>query len=287
MKKTAIIFCLTLSFGLSKAQQSFLFKIKYLPAHIYESAVTTDMNMEMIFSGDSATMKKIKEKGIKSPMEMTTKSDMEFDVETGVLKSGEMFPIVLYYKKIDSRSVLNGNEKDDAANPMLGQKIYAQYSTDGKIKVDSIPGKEIDDQLKEVFANTLDKLLNTMHFPDSPLKIGDTFAQDIPFNMPIAGMNIGLTIKVIYKLTSVENNIAYFDLDESLDMDITQTQNGLSVKGSGAGQGKMTYDIKGNFSPTRTATLKMKYTMLAGKITVSTSANVSATTLTQMSAAAN
>ena len=47
-------------------------------------------------------------------------------------------------------------------------------------------------------------------------------------------MNLNATIKIIYKLTTVKNNREYFDMDESMSMDMYQGQNEvtMTVKGS-------------------------------------------------------
>lgn len=285
MKKIILVSTLLFSFAFSKAQQSFLFHIKYLPGCLYESTITMGMNMEMNISGDSATMAGIKAKGIKLPMIATQQTIMDADIKTGAVKTDNTFPISIYYKDITAKKIINGTESKDAPNPIIGQTIFGQYSTYGKLQIDSMSGKNIDDQLKAALTTTISNMLNQMNFPENPMKIGDTFTQNVPFSMPLAGMNMEATIKIIYKLTSVEKNLAYFDLDESMDMDMSTERNSVNInmKATGAGNGKMIYDINDNYSPTHSTAMKMDYKMLMGKLTMTGSADISSNYQTKMS----
>jgi hypothetical protein len=286
MKKIILTFLLIFSFAYSKAQESFLFHLKYIPDHLYELAISTDMNMEINFSGDSAIIENMKESGMKSPMVMASKKTMNVDITTGAIKTDNYFPISIYYKDIISKNVVNGAESATPQNPLEGKKILGRYSTDGKMQIDSILGTQINNELKNTVAKLIDNMINQLHFPDKPIKIGETFTQQLPFSLPVAGTSIDAIINIVYKLKSVESGIAIFDLDESMTMDITTDKNGktLTLKGAGAGAGTMTYDIKGNYSPFRTANLKMTYTMQIGKLSMAASANIASTTQTKLSA---
>jgi hypothetical protein len=240
----------------------------------------------MNFSSDSATMAKLKAKGMKSPMTMTSGSNIDVDITTGVAKADNFFPIAIYYKDMTSKNTLNGAETNAAPNPLTGQTILGSYSTDGKIRIDSISGSKTNDQIKTMLTKLITSMLNQLKFPDKPLKIGETFTQQVPFSLPVAGTNIDATVNIVYKLKSVENGLANFDLDESMTMDISTEKSGttLTVKGSGSGAGTMTYNIKENYSPLRTGNLKMTYTMMVGGLKMAALANISSSTQTKLSA---
>jgi hypothetical protein len=286
MKKALLILSLILSFTFSKAQQAFLFKIKYLPGQVYQSDVTTNTNMEMNISGDSATMEKIKAKGIKLPMLIKTSTDMDVIIKTGAPKADNTFPIAINYNNIISKKVMNGVESTDGASPLIGQTIFGQYTTDGKIQIDSISGKTLNDEIKTVLTKTISNLINQLQFPDHALKIGETFTQDVPFSLPIAGLNMALTIKIIYKLKSVEKNMAYFDLDESMDMDMSMKKdnNNVTMKGTGIGTGTMAYDIDKNLASSRSTNFKMNFQMLMGKLSMSGNAVMESVIQTKIAA---
>lgn len=286
MKKIIIVFAFLFSFSLSKGQQSFLFKIRYNPNNLYTMNMVNGMNMKMNFSGDSASMARIKAKGIKVPMIITSETNMDADIKTGNIKSGNSYPIVLLFKGQTTQKTINGVESNEPPNPMTGQAIFGQYTADGKMQIDSISGKVLDEQTKQAIGSGISNMINQMQFPTTPMKVGDTFNQQVPFNLPMASADLKATIDIVYKLTSVDGNLAHFDLDESMDLNMSTEKNGttLNVKGDGKGNGKLVYDIKDNYAASRNADLKMHYEMLVGKLTIDAEAEITSTTQTKMSA---
>lgn len=284
MKKLLLTLAILLSFIGLKAQESVLFKIKYLPNNFYESTINTNMNMEMNFLGDSASLKKIKDKGIKLPMIISSVTNMDFSIKTGELKIDKSYDVEILYKDINSKQTVNGTEKEPQANPLKGETIFGNYTSDGKIHVNSMSGGSLNDQVRQQLEEMMENLVNQIKFPDQPMKIGDTFNQEIPFVLPVVGENLRATIKIIYKLTKIENDLAYFDLDESMDLNLTKQKDSqtITVNGNGIGNGNLTYNTKKNYASVRNATLIMNYKMLVGAITVTGKANISSTTETKL-----
>lgn len=283
MKKLLLTLAILLSFIGLKAQESVLFKIKYLPNNFYESTINTNMNMEMNFLGDSASLKKIKDKGIKLPMIISSVTNMDFSIKTGELKNDKSYDVEIAYKDINSKQTVNGTEKEPQANPLKGETIFGNYTSDGKIHVNSMSGGSLDDQVRQQLEEMMENLVNQIKFPDQPMKIGDTFNQEIPFVLPVVGENLRATIKIKYKLTKIENDLAYFDLDESMDLNLSKQKDSqtITVNGNGIGNGNLTYNTKKNYASVRNATLIMNYKMLVGAITVTGKANISSTTETK------
>jgi hypothetical protein len=284
MKKLLLLIALLLSFLGSKAQESILFKIKFLPNNLYESTLNTNMNMEMNFFGDSASLKRIKDKGIKLPMMLSSVTNMNFSIKTGSLKSDKDYNIEICYKDINSKQTINGNEKEGQANPLKGETIFGNYTADGKIHVNSMSGGDLNDGVRHQLEEMLDNLINQIKFPTERMKIGDTFNQEIPFVLPVAGTNLKATIKITYKLTKIEDQLAYFDLDESMDLNLAIEKDSkiITVNGSGIGSGNLIYNVKKNYAPKRNATLTMNYKMLMGTITVTGKADITSTTETKL-----
>lgn len=98
MRKFILAFVLLFAFTIVKAQQTFLFRIKYLPSSLYESSTSSNTNMQMDFSGDSTAMAAIKAKGMKLPLMINSTSNIEFNVKTGAAKTDGFFPMAIYFK---------------------------------------------------------------------------------------------------------------------------------------------------------------------------------------------
>ena len=284
MKKLILVSVILLSFIVSKAQESVLFKIKYLPNNLYESTINTNMNMEMNFSGDSASLQKIKNKGIKLPMIISSVTNMIFSIKTGGIKNDKSYDIEIAYKDIDSKEIINDVQKDSQVSPLKVETIFGYYTADGKMHVNSMSGGNINEQIKEQLEGMLQNLINQIKFPDQPMKIGDTFDQEVPFNLPLAGEGLNATIKIIYILNKIENGKAFFDLDESMDLNLTKQKDSqtINVTGNGVGKGNLIYDIKNSYAYKRNATLAMNYKMLIGTLTLTGKADIASSTNTQL-----
>ncbi|GEM_PF-485873 len=270
MKKLLLLILISTLFIRVNAQQNFIFKIKYIPNRHYTTIMQMDMNMDMDFKGDSAILEKIKASGTKVPMVMVSSTKMEMNIHTGALKPANTFPITFNYSNVASKISVNGDEKVSPPSPIIGQTIYGEYSTEGKIQLDSISGKALDDELKQTLTAGIANLVNQMKFPDKPMSIGETFNQEVPFSLPVAGINMSSTIKIIYKLISVDKSSAYFDTIQSMDFDVNTEKDGVKMigKGKGTGDGKLVYNLAQNFATEMTSNLGFDLTMNVSNITI-------------------
>jgi hypothetical protein len=130
--------------------------------------------------------------------------------------------------------------------------------------------------MKDILAKSITNLVNELHFPDRPLSVGDTCSQQFPFNIPVPGLNMQMNIKAVYKLVSIDNNIASFDVIESLDMNMNTEQGGktITLNGNGSGDGKLLYDTRQNMPTSTNINFKMSYKMLMGDMTMTGDASI-------------
>jgi hypothetical protein len=262
MKKLLFSILLLIGAAQCRAQQTFLFRIKLLPKHSYASTVHTSMDMQMTVSGTEQQMKEMEKQGIKQPITITNSSDRNQNIVTGSVSDKNEFPFTLKYASFTSKMLING-EKKESENPLTGKIIYGHTNVEGRSEIDSIPGKSVSENLKTTITLMVNSLQGLVKFPDKPLNIGESFSQDIPLNIPIAGINMQMTVKIIYKLTSVANNMANFDLDETLvfDMKIKKDNVDFIGSGSGKGSGKLIYSIKDNYPVNMDQALDFNFTM--------------------------
>jgi len=258
MKKLFIPLVLfSFTFTALKAQKEVLFKMGYLPSNTYSSTMNMDMNMEMDITGDTAIVNKMKKSGQKLPMIMQMQSTMGFDIKTGVQKDSKI-PVIIRMGGTSVKMKMNGVE---SPIPSTNTKtdIYGYYSADGKMSIDSVGGKKMDDALKQQMVKMIDQMQANIKFPDKPMKIGDTFPQDIPMDLPMAGGSAKVLVKGIYKLIAIENNKAYFDVTFTMTMDMTE--NKMNVDMTGGGDGKFIYDMTNNFVSMVRENLNMIYSL--------------------------
>jgi len=242
-----------------QAQQNVVFKIKYLPNHVYAGAITMGFDIKANLSGDTATLKKMAAQGITQPLALSMNMKMEGATKTDAPGTNGNFPIKIGYKFDNLSLELNGNAVPMPTDKLgEGVNIYGHVSADGKISADSIGGKKIADTSDEKVAKLMNAIQKQINFPPHPMKIGETFTQDMPLNIPMAGNNININSKVVYTLVSIADGNANFDVQQSMDMSVPIAGASINLKGTGAG--KLVYSIKDSFATDYNTTVDMKIT---------------------------
>lgn len=96
------------------------------------------------------------------------------------------------------------------------------------------------------------------------MKIGDTFKQEVPMDMPVSGQNLKMLINVTYTLKEVKGSQAFFDYTQSISMNLKLEKGNTTATGSG--NGKMTYDMPANYITDTTGDMIMNMAMQMGEM---------------------
>jgi mRNA-degrading endonuclease toxin of MazEF toxin-antitoxin module len=261
MKKLTCLLALSLLAVSVKAQQPILFKIKYLPKHVYKMNMDMNMSMEMTMPTD----------GTKTPaktFKQTATNTVQTMVTTGAPLADHTFPLKMQITGMATKAKMNGNEIKipDTKNVMVGQLITGKCDADGKLHVDQVKAMDSKDAIKKGIADMINKMQGQIKFPERSLAVGESFTQDTPINMPAAGMNMDMNAKTTYKLTAVKGNLAYFDTKLTMTLGLDDAKKGSTMTGGGAGTGKMVYNIAENNFNSMTNNMDMRYSMnMSGK----------------------
>jgi len=264
MKKLLYLPLLLVAFT-ANAQQGVIFKMKYLPGRNYNATTNMTMKVNLTMSGDNNLAASINPGG--GPLDIDMTMSMDGTIKTGAKGADKTFPIAIGYKMGQMNMTMNG-KKIDIPIPTLTSNttaIYGHIDESGKLKADSIGGAAVKDTSEKSIAAMMNAIQNAVKFPDRPLKVGDTFEQEMPFSLPVAGTGLSMNAKVTYKLVSINAGNAYFDVNQTMDIKIPVKDDFMTI--SGTGSGKMVYSIKDSF-PTEfksdmTLTAKGKVTSLA------------------------
>jgi len=258
MKRSlAILAFLSVATMSVKAQNSVLFKIKYLPNQKYTGVMK--MNMDMKMAGPPDTTKNKVDAAVGANNTINMVMSISSVISTGKVNANHVFPLIINTEPVSITENVNG--KPITIPSTQGKQVaYATCPVDGTMKIDSISGMKVaDEATKDAIFKMIEGIQGKIAFPEKPMSIGDTFTQETPVNIPIGGGNAPMTAKMIYKLIKIENNNAYFDLTESLDFSINNTQ--MSMHMSGTGDGKMVYAIDKNYAVNNTNNINISYTM--------------------------
>ena len=139
-------------------------------------------------------------------------------------------------------------------------KILGKYDIENKFKVDTIIGDKVSQQMRNVLKTTLESVQQSIKFPEKPIKVGETFNSEIPMKIPMEGMNpISVKINMEYLLTEIKDGKAFFDIKQTVGLDMSQEQ--LNVIASGTGTGTSEFDIKENYLTKYKSELPMDMTI--------------------------
>jgi hypothetical protein len=268
MKKLCILLLLSFSIVQLKAQDGVVFKVKYSPDRNY--AITAGMNMKIVatLTGDQQIIDKLNSQGITQPINARLSLDLSGNTKTGSLNSDKSIPLTLEYK-INNVS-LEANGKQFPVPPKVTDndfKAIGSIREDGHIQIDSAEGKKLNDTTEKKMHQTMDMFQKQIQFPDKPLKPGDTFTQGTPMTIPLKGdEKITINASVTYKLVSIADGKAYFDMVPNFDLNFKIKSAAVSVTGTGSG--KMIYSLKDNLPISKDATINVKTKVASEKINV-------------------
>ncbi len=256
MKKIIFLSLLLLAFK-AEAQQSITFKMAYGPNHNYVGTVSMDMNCNVNLKGDTQVTNKLKAQGMAQPLVLSMGTKMNGNTKTGSPAADGVFPLVMNYKMGQLSININGKTIPLPTQVNSDINIYGHVGADGKLKSDSVSGNKMKDTAQKKVSQMMNTFQNMVKFPDHPMKIGDTFTQDMPFNLPMSGNNMAINAKAVYKLVSIADGNAYFDVQQSMDM--TVPIKGQSVTLTGTGTGKLIYDLKNSFPTDLKSSINLKF----------------------------
>jgi hypothetical protein len=252
------------------AQDAVVFKMKYQPGHKYSSVLTMGMDLNVNMTGNEQMAEKLKAQGITMPLALKAKINLDGDITTGKIGADGAFPLTVNFSVQDLVVDLAGNEMEPLKGKNIGIKIYGHDLPDGKIKADSSVVNNKKDTAQKAISGMLNSLQNQIKFPDRPLKVGDTFTQEAPMNLPMTSkINAGdskTIVKSTYKLTSIADGKAYFDVTQTLDIEVDVKMTKVVLTGDGSG--KLVYLVKDNFPASFNDTINMKLNVTAGTTVV-------------------
>lgn len=259
MKKTTILLALLIVSGAASAQKAVPFKIKLLPKHTYKMTNNMDMDMKMKLPDSLAKVANMPPDGMNFKMKMF----QGLNTKTGAKEADGSFPYEMKYDSVYAKASMNNMEQPMPSSIKTDVLIKGKCSADGKMHIDTMAST--DPQTQKAAKEMINKLMDQIKFPDKAMAVGESFTQDVPFNMPLMGQNSEMNMKCTYKLTAVKGNQAFFDMAMKMNMDIANLKaadSGMSLKGDGQGLGKMVYLIDKNYAVSQNGDFDMHMDML-------------------------
>ncbi|MVT09492.1 hypothetical protein [Chitinophaga tropicalis] len=238
------------------------------PDKTYKTLMTNLMDMEMTVKGDSAMINEIRARGMKLPIIMHMNQNMAITTKTGAQRADKKIPLTMTYDKFSIIQSVGGQETTQDVNPFLNTVVEGTTMGDGKISIDTIKG-ELDDALKTSLRQMVTNLQGNIKFPAEEIKIGDSFDQELPMNLPIPQAEMKMKLIAKYTLKEIRDNKAIFDLKYTIVMDMSITENAGKGGGTGTGTGTMIYDINKNIAEQTDSDIQFQFEFAVSGLTMS------------------
>lgn len=235
MKRIIPIILLLFSFSCSKPNkpEGLILKVQFQPERTYSTTTIRGTETVITYSGQDIAMRKLKSMRIKNPTISKVRTKTEAELVTGKSSADSSFRVSLTYQKIMS---LDGKNEIPEGTVVQGEIKNKTFPTFNKVVSNTL---SIDQRIR--LLQTVQSTFDQFKFPEQRLNIGDQFSTDRPVSMPMEGSTIEIIVTTSYKLLSIKNDIAQFELSQSYKMTPTVMDN--SFTGSGNGKGQLSYDI--------------------------------------------
>jgi hypothetical protein len=252
--------------------QGVTFKIAYKPNHSYQMNGNLNMTINTDLSSVPQIASALTAQGINEPINAQADMQLQSNITTGHAAAGSM-PFNLNFNLAGMTVNVNGKPIPIPMNPSMGNIKMAGHINDGfKLSVDSMNSKKVPDSVAAKTMSMMNNMYKMINFPDHPLKPGESFTQQIPFNLPM-GKDMNINVKVTYTLVSIEGTKANFNLVQDMNMQMNM-QGKANVTFTGGGTGKMVYDIANNFFSSYESNAAIKINVKADKMDINANMNV-------------
>lgn len=246
----------------SVAQNEVLFKVKFKPNKTYITEMVNNIQIDINFDIDSAKKKEMESAGMTLPMRMDMLQEMTLSTKTGTLAAEKRIPMTMTYDKVDISMIMNGKEMKQP-NQFVGMQIKGYATEDGIVSIGAIEGS-LDTATKGSLQKMISEVFRNVEFPNKAMKIGDTFTQEVPMEMPANGTVLNMLTKMTYTLKEIKESQAFFDYTQSVSMNFEIEEGNTTATGSGTGT--MIYDIPSNYVTDSTGDMMMNMNMQVGEM---------------------
>ena len=238
MKNTLLLFLISFPiFSYGQSSKILDFKAGYSPETTYNQITSNASDYEVLYAGSEKFLENLKQNGVVNPTKIKNSFNLETLSKTGKSDKNGNFPITIEYQKS-----IDVNGKTIIPN---GTLLYGKTSSSTMPEMDSIVSKGMDENFKNIIFQTVKSTFSQLVMPQKKLKIGESFIQESPLTLPIAGINIEMVITTTYNLKSMNSKNAFFDITQTYTMKMSDSR--FETNGAGLGKGNLIYDIPNHF----------------------------------------
>lgn len=238
------------------------------PDQIMRVTINSSSELEVDLRGDEELIEKNRLRGVTFPFEFSSYKTQKILTKTGRPDKDGSFPFERVFEDAAVYSedrMGNRIQLPDPVNNMVGLVVKGVTNSQGKTKIESVEGGNLDPQEREAIKSMFVSMLLNNEAPSYPLRVGDGYRVESPFEMPIPGQS---PIKVIteahYVLKKIEDGRAIFDM--TMTFRLSSDPRGAQLTANGKGFGRMVYNITASHIESVTSEMTMEMRLQAGDL---------------------
>jgi hypothetical protein len=183
--------------------------------------------------GPEKSLQKLKSMGHQNPTFSNRKSHTQWVLKTGKRVEETEFPVTVDYVITTSN--------DGTPGIPVKANFSGKFINDNLPVFNSIVSDGLDEKDKTTLLQSLQSTFTQLSFPARKLKIGEQFTIENPSSLPMEGSTVDVVVTTNYKLLSISEGIAQFDISQAYTLNPKLIDN--SLKGSVSAKGHLVYDI--------------------------------------------
>ena len=207
-----------------------LFSVKIKPDQKYSIETKNSFRTEIRYDGKEKAMNKLRSMGVKNPNVVSRGSQLVM-VLTTEKRLDNHIPVRL---EIVKSTGLGDQPEICQGISVNGESVGGNMP--GFSSVASVKSSGLDEKaLLQSISNNFSRLT----LPEKRLNIGEEFTVESSLAIPMEKSHVEIAVSTIYKLVSVANGLANFDVTQKYEM--SQLRKDNSFSGTGGGSGKLVY----------------------------------------------
>lgn len=239
MKNLIGIFILLVAFSCANQNQPkdsrLLFSVKIKPETRYTLETKNSYQTEVRYEGKEKAMNKLRSMGIKNPNVMSRNSQSMMVLTTEKLLDNYI-PV-----KLEIAKSTGGNGQPDISQ---GISVNGESVGGNMPEFSSIASGKPSGVNEKAFLQAIRNNFSRLTLPEKRLNIGEQFTVESTLTIPMEKSHVEIAVSTIYKLVSLANGLANFDITQNYEMNQLRMDN--SFTGTGGGSGKLVYSAETN-----------------------------------------
>ncbi len=239
MRNLVVICSLFILFSCANQNQPkdnrLFFSVKIKPEQKYTISSKNSFTTEVRYEGKEKAMNKLRSMGVKNPNILSRASQSEMILKTEKLLDNYI-PVKL--------EIVKSSGNDTQPDISQGISVNGESVNGNMPEFTSIASGKSPVIDEKVFLQSLQSNFSRLTLPEKRMNIGEQFTVESTLTIPMEKSHVEIAVSTIYKLVSVANGLANFDITQ--DYQMTQLRMDNSFAGVGEGSGKLFYSSENN-----------------------------------------